>query len=61
MLAACWRRDGRPGRVDDAEAAAVYLIAGLEGLALERSSAARRRLQQAREMFVSSAAPAAKG
>jgi AcrR family transcriptional regulator len=54
-------KDG-PRRSADAEAAAVYVMAGLEGLALERLDRGETpSLKRAREMFVSSAPAAISG
>ncbi len=51
-----------PRRSTDAEAAAVYVLAGLEGLALERLDRGETpSLKRAREMFVRSAPAAISG
>ncbi len=50
------------GLLDGSEAASVYVIAGLEGLALERLDRGETRaLRKARELFVSSASAALSG
>jgi hypothetical protein len=54
-------KDGPQGS-KDAEAAAVYLMAGLEGLALEQLERGESpALKRAREMFVLSARAAVRG
>jgi AcrR family transcriptional regulator len=56
------RASDGPRRSADAEAAAVYVLAGLEGLALERLDRGETpSLKRAREMFVRSAPAAISG
>jgi AcrR family transcriptional regulator len=56
------RASDGPRRSTDAEAAAVYVLAGLEGLALERLDRGETpSLKRAREMFVRSAPAAISG
>jgi hypothetical protein len=56
------RASDGPRRSADAEAAAVYVLAGLEGLALERLDRGETpALKRARELFVRSAPAALSG